>query len=125
VKHVRKVLLLVAVLVVYFVVFGAVFGGHRLRTDFWPLDQSVDGPNVYASFIWLPIAFIGGWIGGEIRSARNLEKQRLLLEEHARHIDEKLDDHHLRMAKLFGVSDKDTADALDATPGDRQLDATT
>jgi hypothetical protein len=119
------VLLLVAVLVVYFVVFGAVFGGHRLRTDFWPLDQSVDGPNVYASFIWLPIAFIGGWIGGEIRSARNLEKQRLLLEEHARHIDEKLDDHHLRMAKLFGMSDKDTADALDATPGDRQLDATT
>jgi hypothetical protein len=122
VKHLRKVLVLVAVLAVYFVVFGLIFGRHRLRVDFWPLDQSVDGPNVYASFIWLPIAFIGGWIGGEIRSARNLEKQRLLLEEHAKHIDEKLEEHHLRMAKMLGVSDHVTADALNATPGDRQLD---
>jgi hypothetical protein len=122
VKHIRKVLVLVGILAVYFVVFGFIFGRHRLRVDFWPLDQSVDGPNVYASFIWLPIAFIGGWIGGEIRSARNLEKQRLLLEEHAKHIDEKLEEHHLRMAKMLGVSDQVTADALNATPGDRQLD---
>jgi hypothetical protein len=46
VAHVRKVLLLVSVLIVYFVVFGAIFGWHRLRVDFWPLDQSIDGPNV-------------------------------------------------------------------------------
>jgi len=124
-KHVRKVLALIAVLVLYFVVFGAIFGSHRLRVDFWPLDQSVDGPNVYASFIWLPIAFIGGWIGSEIRGARNLEKQRLLLEEHAKLIDQKLDEHHLRMARLLGVADKATADTLNATPGDRQLDSTT
>ncbi len=122
-KHVRKVLALVAVLVLYFVVFGAIFGWHRLRVDFWPLDQSVDGPNVYASFIWLPIAFIGGWIGSELRGAQNLEKQRLLLEEHAKFIDKKLDEHHLRMAKLLGVTDKATADTLNATPGDRQLDS--
>jgi hypothetical protein len=95
---------------------------HRLHTDFWPLDQSVDGPNIYASFIWLPIAFIGGWIGGEIRSARNLEKQRLLLEEHSKHVDNLLNEHHLKMASLLGVGDKATGDALNATPGDRQLD---
>jgi hypothetical protein len=83
VKHIRKVTVLVGILVVYFIVFGAIFGWHRLRVDFWPLDQSVDGPNVYASFIWLPIAFIGGWIGSEIRSAKNFEKQRVLLLEHA------------------------------------------
>lgn len=41
---------------VYFALFGLICGWHRLRVDFWPLDQSVDGPNVYASFIWLPIA---------------------------------------------------------------------
>ncbi len=121
-KHIRKVSVLVGILVVYFIVFGAIFGWHRLRVDFWPLDQSVDGPNVYASFIWLPIAFIGGWIGSEIRSARNFEKQRALLLEHAKHIDEKLDEHHVRMAKLLGVTDPVTADALNATPGDRQLD---
>jgi hypothetical protein len=123
VNHVRKVLALVTILVLFFVVFGAIFGWHRLRVDFWPLDQSLDGPNVYASFIWLPIAFIGGWIGSEIRGARNLEKQRLLFEAHAKHIDEKLSEHHLKMAKLLGVTDQPTADALNATPGDRQLDS--
>ena len=122
-KHARKVLALVGILVAYFVLFGVIFGWHRLHTDFWPIDKSVDGPNVYASFIWLPIAFIGGWIGSEVRSARNLEKQRQLFEEHAKRIDEKLDEHHLRMAKLLGATDKTTADALNATPGDRQLDA--
>ncbi|HTT87184.1 MAG TPA: hypothetical protein VMF60_07445 [Acidimicrobiales bacterium] len=121
--HARKVLVLAGVFVLYFVLFGAVFGFHRLNRDFWPLDQSVDGPNVYASFIWLPIAFVGGWIGGEIRSARNLEKQRLLLEEHAKHIDQKLLEHHLKMAELLGVADKSTADTLNATPGDRALDS--
>jgi hypothetical protein len=120
-KHVRRILVLAGVLTLYLVVFGLIFGWHRLHTDFWPLDQSVDGPNIYASFIWLPIAFIGGWIGSEIRSAQNLEKQRLLLEEHAHRIDQKLDEHHLRMAKLLGVSDPSTGAALDATPGDRQL----
>jgi hypothetical protein len=121
-RHARKVVILVTILAVYFLVFGLVFGVHRLHTDFWPLDQSVDGPNIYASFIWLPIAFIGGWIGGEIRSARNLEKQRLLLEEHSRHVDTLLNEHHLKMASLLGVGDKTTGDVLNATPGDRQLD---
>lgn len=121
--HARRVAILVIVFLVYFVVFGAIFGWHRLHTDFWPLDQSTDGPNIYASFIWLPIAFVGGWIVSEIRSAKSLEKQRQLLEEHARHIDEKLDAHHARMAKLLGVSDPATADALNATAGDRQLDS--
>jgi hypothetical protein len=50
-------------------------------------------------------------------------KSRGLLEEHAKRINEKLDEHHLSMAKLLGVTDKTTADALTATPGDRQLDA--
>lgn len=123
-RHIRKVLVLTGVLAVYLVVFGLIFGWHRLHTDFWPLDQSVDGPNIYASFIWLPIAFIGGWIGSEVRGAKNLENQRRLLEEHARRIDQKLDEHHLQMAKLLGVSDQPGHDALDATPGDRQLNVT-
>lgn len=45
-KHARKVLALVGILVAYFVLFGVIFGWHRLHTDFWPIDQSVDGPNV-------------------------------------------------------------------------------
>ncbi|HEX3842324.1 MAG TPA: hypothetical protein VHU85_16145 [Acidimicrobiales bacterium] len=121
--HVRKALVLLIVLVVYFLVFGLIFSWHRLRVDFWPLDQSLDGPNVYASFIWLPIAFLGGWIGAELRGARNLEKQRQLFEEHAQHIDEKLHEHQLSMAKLLGVDSKAAADALNATPGDRQFDS--
>ncbi|HXA31721.1 MAG TPA: hypothetical protein VNV87_05650 [Acidimicrobiales bacterium] len=120
--HVRKAAILLIVLCLYFAVFGLIFGWHRLRVDFWPLDQSVDGPNVYASFIWLPIAFLGGWIGSEIRGARNLEKQKELFDRHARHIDEKLHQHQLSVAKLLGISDQATADALNATPGDRQLD---
>jgi hypothetical protein len=121
-QHSWKVLALVAILTLYFVLFGVIFGVHRLHTDFWPLDQSVDGPNIYASFIWLPIAFIVGWIASEIRGAKNLERQRLLLEEHSKHIDSVLADHHLKMAALLGVTDPATGDALNATPGDRQLD---
>ena len=121
--HARRVAILVTIFIVYFVIFGLVFGWHRLHSDFWPLDASTDGPNIYASFIWLPIAFVGGWIASEIRGAKNLEKQRLLFEEHAKRIDEKLDAHHLRMAKLLGVSDAATSDALNSTAGDRQLDS--
>ena len=121
--HARRVAILVTVFLVYFLVFGAIFGWHRLHTDFWPLDQSTDGPNIYASFIWLPIAFVGGWIVAEIRGAKSLERERQLLEEHARQIDAKLDAHHLRMAKLLGVTDQPTADALNSTAGDRQLDS--
>lgn len=120
--HVRKAVILLIVLCLYFAVFGLIFGWHRLRVDFWPLDQSVDGPNVYASFIWLPIAFLGGWIGSEVRGAQNLEKQKELFDRHAQHIDDKLHEHQLSVAKLLGISDKATADALNATPGDRQLD---
>jgi hypothetical protein len=123
VGHVRKAVILLIVLCVYFALFGLIFGWHRLRVDFWPLDQSVDGPNVYASFIWLPIAFLGGWIGSEIRGARNLEKQKELFDRHAQHIDEKLHEHQLSVAKLLGVSNPAAADALNATPGDRQLNA--
>jgi hypothetical protein len=122
VAHVRKAVIMLIVFCVYFVLFGLIFGWHRLRVDFWPLDQSVDGPNVYASFIWLPIAFLGGWIGSEIRGARNLEKQKELFDLHAQHIDEKLREHQLSVAKLLGISNKATAIALNATPGDRQLD---
>lgn len=121
--HVRKAVILLIVLCVYFALFGLIFGWHRLRVDFWPLDQSVDGPNVYASFIWLPIAFLGGWIGSEISGARNLEKQKELFDRHAQHIDEKLHEHQLSVAKLLGVSNPAAADALNATPGDRQLNA--
>ena len=120
--HVRKALVLAGLLVVYFVIFGIIFGWHRLRVDFWPLDQSIDGPNVYASFIWLPIAFLGGWIVAEIRGARNLEKQKELFDQHAQHIDEKLREHQLSMAKLLGVNAADASTALNATPSDRQLD---
>jgi hypothetical protein len=123
VGHVRKAVILLIVLCVYFALFGLIFGWHRLRVDFWPLDQSVDGPNVYASFIWLPIAFLGGWIGSEISGARNLEKQKELFDRHAQHIDEKLHEHQLSVAKLLGVSNPAAADALNATPGDRQLNA--
>lgn len=108
--HWRKIVLLVGLLVAYFVLTGLVLGWHRVHQDWAPLDQSLDGPNLLVSFIWLPIAFLGGWIGGEIRNARNLEKHRLMLEE-----------HHLKLAALLGVANPDVADALNAVPGDRQL----
>jgi hypothetical protein len=59
---------------------------------------------------------------GEVRSARNLERQKELFEQHAAHVDQRLHEHELSMAKLLGVTLPATADTLDATPGDRQLD---
>ena len=120
--HWRKALLLGVIFVAYFVVFGAVFGYHRLRDDFIPLDASTVGPNIYASFIWLPVAFLGGFIVSDVRNAKNLERQRQLFEAHAARIDKKLEEHHLKMASLLGVTDTTTGDALGATPGDRSLD---
>lgn len=120
--HWRKALLLLLLFVVYFVIFGAIFGLSRLKSDFVPLDASTVGPNIYASFIWLPVAFLGGWIVSDVRNAKNLERQKELLDAHAVEIDKKLEEHHLKMASLLGVSDKVTGDALGATPGDRSLD---
>ena len=60
VKHVKKIVILMGFLVLYFVLFGLLFGWHRLHGDWGPLDQSVDGPNLYVSFVWLPIALVGG-----------------------------------------------------------------
>ncbi len=45
-----------------------------------------------------------------------------VLLEHASTSTRKLDEHHLQMAKLLGVTDQVTADAPNATPGHRQLD---
>jgi hypothetical protein len=118
VKHLKKILLLVGFLVLYFVVFGLAFGWHRLHGDWWPLDQSTDGPNLYVSFVWLPIALVGGYIVSDIRHESLLEAQRLQLEEHEKKIDSRLEEHHLKMAKLLGVSTQ----AVDATPADRSLD---
>jgi|GEM_PF-2163957 len=121
-KHWLKVIAVVVAFLLYFLVFGFVFGFHRLRTEFIPLDASTVGPNIYASFIWLPIAFVGGWIVSDIRNEKNLERQRALFEDHAKKIDEKLEANHLKMAKLLGVDDQVTSDALSATPGDRSFD---
>jgi hypothetical protein len=118
VKHLKKILLLLAFLVLYFVVFGLLFGWHRLRGDWWPLDQSVDGPNLYVSFVWLPIALVGGYIVSDLRHESLLEAQRLQLEAHEKKIDQKLEAHHLSMAKLLGVENQ----AVNATPADRSLD---
>ena len=117
-KHLGKVLLLLAFLILYFAVFGLLFGWHRLHSDWWPLDQSVDGPNLYVSFVWLPIAIVGGYIVSDIRHESLLEAQRLQLEQHEKKIDQKLEAHHLSMTKLLGVS----TSAVDATPADRSLD---
>jgi hypothetical protein len=118
VKHLKKILLLVGFLVLYFVLFGLVFGWGRLHGDWWPLDKSIDGPNLYVSFVWLPIALVGGYIVSDIRHESLLEAQRLQLEEHEKRIDGRLEEHHLKMAKLLGVSTQ----AVDATPADRSLD---
>jgi hypothetical protein len=118
VKHLNKILLLVAFLVLYFVLFGLIFGWHRLHGDWWPLDQSVDGPNLYVSFVWLPIALVGGYIVSDFRHESLLEAQRHQLEEHEKRLDAKLADNHLKMAKLLGVATQ----AVDATPGDRSID---
>jgi hypothetical protein len=118
VKHLWKILALVTFLVLYFVLFGLIFGWHRLHGDWWPLDQSVDGPNLYVSFVWLPIALVGGYIVSDIRRESLLEAQRLQLQEHEKRIDAKLESHHLKMATLLGVANQ----AVDATPADRSLD---
>ncbi len=117
-KHLTKILLLAAFLVLYFVLFGAIFGWHRLHGDWWPLDQSVDGPNLYVSFVWLPIALVGGYIVSDLRHESLLTAQRVQLEEHEKRIDDKLEVHHARMAELLGVATQ----AVDATPADRSLD---
>jgi len=118
VKHLKKILILIGFLVLYFVIFGFAFGWHRLHGDWWPLDQSVDGPNLYVSFVWLPIALVGGYIVSDVRHESLLEAQRLQLERHEKNIDDRLEAHHFKMAKLLGVSDQ----AFDATPADRSLD---
>ena len=117
-KHLKKILLLLAFLALYFVIFGLLFGWHRLHGDWWPLDQSVDGPNLYVSFVWLPIALVGGYIVSDIRHESLLEAQRLQLERHEKKIDQKLEAHHLSMTRLLSVS----TNAVDATPADRSLD---
>ena len=99
-RHLAKILVLLLFLVAYFVVFGILFGWHRLHSDWWPLDQSTDGPNLYVSFVWLPIALVGGYIVSDLRHESLLEA------------------HHLSMTKLLGVTNQ----AVDATPADRSLD---
>jgi hypothetical protein len=121
-KHWRRILILVGALLVYFLIFGAIFGYHRLKGEFIPFDASTVGASIYASFIWLPIAFVGGWIASDLRNEKNLIRQKELFEAHAATIDKKLDEHHLRMAKLLGVDEAASADILSATPADRSLE---
>jgi hypothetical protein len=121
-KHWIKVIAVIVAFLIYFTIFGLVFGFHRLSTEFIPLDASSIGSSIYASFIWLPIAFVGGWIISDVRNERNLERQRALFEDHAKKIDEKLEANHLKMAKLLGVDDQVTSDAVGATPSDRSFD---
>lgn len=121
-QHWVKVFVVIVSFLLYFIVFGLVFGFHRLEGEFIPIDSSSVGSSIYASFIWLPIAFVGGWIVSDIRNEKNLERQRKLFEEHASKIDQKLEANHFRMAKLLGVDDAATGTALNATPGDRSLD---
>lgn len=109
--HWQKIAVVVLLLVAYFVISGLLFGWHRLGQDWLPLDRSIDGPNLLVSFIWLPIAFLGGWIVSEIRAAKL-----------HRHLDARLEEHHAKMADLLGIASPDVADALNSTPGDRQLD---
>jgi hypothetical protein len=118
VKHVRRILLVLGVVALYFVVFGLIFGWHRLGTDWWPLDRSVDGPNLYVSFVWLPLALVGGYIVSDIRHDALLEAQRLQLEAHERRITDTLNQHGLAMTTLLGMAGV----GLDATPADRSLD---
>ena len=80
--------------------------------------QSTDGPNLYVSFVWLPIALVGGYIVSDLRHESLLEAQRLQLQEHEKRIDDKLEAHRLSMTKLLGVASQ----AVDATPADRSLD---
>jgi hypothetical protein len=109
--HWLKIVIVVGLVVGYFVLSGLLLGWHRVSGDWLPLDKSIDGPNLLVSFIWLPIAFVGGWIVAEFKSHKTLEKHRIMLEE-----------HHAKMAHLLGVTSPEVADALNATPGDRQLD---
>lgn len=109
-RHWRKVALLLGALVAYFGVFGLVWSFHRLMADFIPLDGSPVGPNIYASFVWVPVAAVAGWVWSDIQADRHQAR---------------LDAHHDRlvtsMANLLDVGDERVAQVLDATPGDRQL----
>lgn len=116
--HWRKILALLAVFVAYFVLFGILFGWHRLHVDFIPLDQSVDGPNIYASFLWVPFAALAAWIVSDLRHEAHKEEVRLMHEDHLKKVDERIERHGIHMAELFGSQNE----ALNATPGDRSLD---
>jgi uncharacterized protein YneF (UPF0154 family) len=109
--HWIKIAVVVGLLVGYFILTGLLLGWHRVHTDWFPLDQSIDGPNLLVSFVWMPIAFVGGWIMAEYHSHRTLKKHKALLEE-----------HHMKMADLLGIASPEVADALNSDPGDRQLD---
>jgi hypothetical protein len=120
--HWKKIVFLLLFMVAWLGISILVFGGHRISADMIPLDASSVGPNILASFVWLPVAFLGGWIVSEVRNIRNMEQHRVLLAEHEQRVKGHLDRHTLKMAELLGVSGNDDSDALNATPGDRRLD---
>ena len=110
--HGRRIALVLGALTVYFVAFGFVLGWDRLAADWWPLDRSVDGPNLYVSFVWVPLAAILAWAWSDARHEAHKAELRAMHDEHFRKVDQRLEAHGLAMTAL-----------LDATPGDRSIES--
>lgn len=128
--HWVKIVVLLGLETAFFLGIGFGLGWHRVRTDWWPLDQSTDGPNLLVSFVWVPMAIVGALIWADLRRAGRLAEAELqharhlqeTEEQHQRHLAEHVEHdeaHRLSMARILGVDDPDQAAMLSATPGDR------
>ena len=119
--HGKRIVLVLVALVVYFVVFGYLLGWSRLRDDWWPLDRSIDGPNLYVSFVWVPLAGVIAWAWSDLRHEAHKAELEAIHDRHLEAIstavDKKLEAHGIRMERLVAGQ---TA-LQDATPGDRSI----
>lgn len=119
VKHGRRIALVLGALIAYFILFGFVFGWGRLRADFIPLDGSPVGPNLYASFIWVPFAALVAWIVSDLRHQTHKAELDAM---HAAHLDELTASHEAHLAKVTALIAGQSADS--ATPADRSIPTT-
>ena len=125
-SHWLRITILLLLIAAYVVGMGLGFGWTRMVADWWPLDRSVDGPNLLVSLIWVPLAIVAGLAWADFRHATHrLEDEQTHLRhlaeleaQHVRHMEE----HRLTVASLLGVAaDAPTTTALDATPADRAI----
>ena len=115
--HGRRIALVIGALAAYFIGFGFIFGWHRLAADWWPLDTSPDGPNLYVSFVWVPLAAVLAWAWADAQHAAHKAELTELHRQHLAEVDARHEKHLIRALELGSGK----TDLTDATPGDRSI----